>query len=199
MNIAGALHMAHRLLLSALPKATVIVDATAGNGKDTLFLARNALPQAQIWAFDIQHQAIEATRNLLMQEGISASINYVLDSHSNMDWYLKQPVDIISYNLGYLPGGDHSIATMASTTIIAMRKSLALLASGGLMTVVVYPGHPAGREEAEELAAFFVNLRQQKFTVACWSMVNQVNCPPILYAVEKKKEGAYESLTSCQD
>lgn len=190
MNLSGALYMAHQLLLPVLAQAAVIVDATAGNGKDTLFLARNAQPRAQIWAFDIQQQAIEATRNLLMQQRISASIHYVLDSHSNLDYYLNQPIDIIMYNLGYLPGGDHAVTTQASTTLIAMKKSLALLSKRGLMMVVVYPGHPAGREEYEVLSAFFSNLRQQQFTVACWNIVNQVHNPPILYVVEKKEEGS---------
>jgi hypothetical protein len=87
------------------------------------------------------------------------------------------------FNLGYLPGGDHSFTTRAATTVAALGRITGLLAPGGLITVVAYPGHPAGDEENAAVADYLARLPQETFTVAVWRMVNQRNRPPILYII----------------
>ena len=66
-KLSNSIQLAHCLLKYRLNEAKIIVDATAGNGNDTLFLAQNALNNAQIYAFDIQKEAIENTKALLIK------------------------------------------------------------------------------------------------------------------------------------
>ncbi len=47
------------------------IDATCGNGFDTLFLCRTAGENGHVKAFDIQEQAIERTRKLRTYHGFS--------------------------------------------------------------------------------------------------------------------------------
>ena len=187
MKLSRSLAMSHQLLLPVLQKARVILDATAGNGKDTLFLASHAPLCSKMWVFDVQLQALNNTRRLLDSYGIKMDITYILDSHSHIDWYISQPIDVITFNLGYLPGGDHGICTQSSTTLSALEKCCHLLASGGFITIVAYPGHPAGREEALSVESFLQSLNQRYYTVARWQMINQKNHPPVLYALAKKE------------
>ena len=57
----------HSIIKSQIPEGGVYVDATMGNGHDTLFLCEMAGENGSVWAFDIQNQALESTRTLLSQ------------------------------------------------------------------------------------------------------------------------------------
>jgi hypothetical protein len=92
-------------------------------------------------------------------------------------------IDAAMFNLGYLPGGDHGFTTRAATTVAALGAVFDLLAPGGLVTVVAYPGHPAGDDENSAVAGYLEALPQEVFTVACWRTLNQRNRPPILYII----------------
>ena len=190
MKLNGAVLMAQQLLQPRMANARMVVDCTAGNGKDTLFLARHASRQTSLWVFDIQEQAISATKKLLTEHNVICDVHYILDCHSNISSYIAFPVDIITFNLGYLPGGDHDVTTQADTTIKSVQACIELLASGGLITIVSYPGHQAGNEENNKVNDFLCSLPQQKYTVACWQMINQIHNPPILYAIERKEKKA---------
>ena len=190
MKLNGAVLMAQQLLQPRISNARMIVDCTAGNGKDALFLARHASRETSLWVFDIQEQAISATKKLLVEHNVICDVRYILDCHSNISSYIVLPVDIITFNLGYLPGGDHDVTTQADTTIKSVQACIELLASGGLITIVSYPGHQAGNEENNKVNDFHCNLPQQKYTVACWQMINQIHNPPILYAIERKEKKA---------
>lgn len=187
MKLSGSLAMSHQLLLPVIHKARVIVDATAGNGKDTLFLASHAPLRSKMWVFDVQLKALNNTRSLLDSHGIKTPITYILDSHSHVDWYISQPIDVVTFNLGYLPGGDHGICTQSSSTLTGLEKCCHLLAPGGVITIVAYPGLPVGREEALSVESFLQSRDQRYYTVARWQMINQKNYPPVLYALTKKE------------
>ena len=60
----------HSIIRSQIPEGGVYVDATMGNGHDTLFLCEMAGENGSVWAFDIQDQALESTGNLLFRERI---------------------------------------------------------------------------------------------------------------------------------
>ena len=92
----------------------------------------------------------------------------------------------VMFNLGYLPGGDKSIVTRAESTVIAIRIAAELLAPGGILTIVVYTGHPGGEEEAAAVESCCAGLEQERFTVARWAFLNQVSRPPYLIAVERR-------------
>ena len=92
---------------------------------------------------------------------------------------------MVMFNLGYLPGGDKSKTTHWETTVAALRQSFELLAQGGIVTAVCYPGHPAGAEEANAVSRFMVTLDQVDYRVVRYGFENVVNDPPFLLAVEK--------------
>jgi hypothetical protein len=46
--------------------------------------------------------------------------------------------------LGYLPGGDKTITTVSETTQLALEAAKKILIPGGLISLVVYVGHPGG-------------------------------------------------------
>jgi len=142
-----------------------LLDATAGNGHDTLFLARTFGPQ-RVLAVDLQQQAIESTGVLLAQHGI-AGVGLVCGDHAQE---LERLVErsaaagtgdfgAVMFNLGYLPGGDHTLVTRADTTIRALTAARSLLRAGGVLTVLCYRGHDGGMEE---YAAVYEDSRQQQ-------------------------------------
>jgi tRNA1(Val) A37 N6-methylase TrmN6 len=188
MQTANAVVMAQRFIKPKLLTASLVVDATAGNGKDTLFLADSTPNTTVVWAFDIQAQALTKTNELLTKHKLAEKVHLVLDSHAHMHQYIKQPVDAAMFNLGYLPGGDHEVSTSSETTIQAVSQTLQLLRPEGLITIVAYPGYEHGRVELQDILHYFTSLSQKEFTVACWSIVNQKNSPPILYLIEKNEE-----------
>jgi tRNA1(Val) A37 N6-methylase TrmN6 len=187
MVAVNAVQMAHKLIMPRLAKATLAIDATAGNGNDTLFLAKNSPVETTIWAFDIQPQAITKTHLLLKQHGFTHKVRLIQDDHAKLATYIDQPIDIVMFNLGYLPGGDHARSTCPTTTLQAIQQVLQLLTVGGLITITAYPGYEHGKQEHYALNQYLTGLKQQAFTVASWTMVNQVNSPPVLYVIEKRR------------
>ncbi|MFM8725026.1 MAG: class I SAM-dependent methyltransferase, partial [Planctomycetaceae bacterium] len=142
-----------------------LLDATAGNGQDTLFLARTFGPQ-RVLAVDLQQQAIEKTGVLLAQHGI-AGVGLVCGDHAQeLERLVEQSAaagtgdfGAVMFNLGYLPGGDHTLVTRADTTIRALTAARSLLRAGGVLTVLCYRGHDGGMEE---YAAVYEDSRQQQ-------------------------------------
>ncbi len=185
MTIANALTMARHLLKDRLVTARTVVDATAGNGHDTLFLAANSPGDAVVWAFDLQPEALEATGRRLAEQGLSGKCRLICDCHRRVADHVDGPVDAAMFNLGYRPGGDHRFTTVAETTVAALGAITRLLAPGGIVTIVAYPGHDAGEEENTAVADFLATLPQAAFTAAAWRMLNQRNRPPILYIIGK--------------
>jgi len=53
------------------------------------------------------------------------------------------------FNLGYLPFGDKAIVTTPETTLAGLEQALTLLESGGLISVLAYPGHAGGLVESQ--------------------------------------------------
>ena len=165
----------------------VVVDATMGNGYDTLFLCRLAEENGQVIAFDIQEKALEATRKLLAKEGMEERARLVLDSHVNMGKYVQEDsVDGICFNFGYLPGGDHALATQPETSKKALKVGLELLKKGGVMSLCIYSGGDTGFEEKEVLMNYIKELDERKYVVIVSSYYNRKNNPPIPVLIIKK-------------
>lgn len=172
-------------------KGGVFADATCGNGHDTLWLAR--MKPSKLYAFDIQPEAVENTRRLLISEGFSpeledGTIELIRDSHESIGSHIPTPVDVIIFNLGYLPGGDKSITTGETSTIGAVESSLTLLAKDGLVSITMYSGHPEGRREKEALLEMAAALDSRTYHSAYVNMLNQKNDPPELLLITKKTD-----------
>lgn len=157
--------LAWMLAARVLAAGARAIDATAGRGNDTLFLARQVGAAGKVYAFDIQAAALAAARCKLTAAGLLDRVELIPAGHERMREYVKAPVQAVMFNLGYLPGGCPEIMTKPATTIRAMEKGLELLAAGGVMTVVAYPGHPGGRAETEAVAQYLLNLNRCRFAL----------------------------------
>jgi len=196
MQTFNAVKLAQQLLIEKVNSAKCVIDTTAGNGKDTLFLAKNSCKDAIIWAFDIQQSAIMKTKRLLTAHNVISKVKLIVDNHANLSSYVTGNIDVAMFNLGYLPSADHKITTELQSTIMALRQILSVLSVGGIISLVTYPGHQAGYWEQQAVQEHLKSLSPEIFTVGCWSMINHVNNPPILYVVEKTRSEASESVAS---
>ncbi len=142
-----------------------VVDATVGNGHDTELLARLVGPSGAVLGFDIQPAAISATSRRLATAGLADRAALHLGSHHDVGLDQIDSIRACMFNLGYLPGGDKSIVTRAATTIPALEQACFRLATGGIVSIVVYPAHAGGGEEAREVDAFCNELRASRYRV----------------------------------
>lgn len=164
------------------------IDATMGNGYDTLFLCRLLDSGGRIISFDIQEEALNNTKELLEKEGFSARAELILDSHENMDKYAgSESADLIIFNFGYLPGGDHSISTKPETSLNAVKKGLDILKNGGLMSLCIYSGGDSGFDEKNALLSYIKSLDRKKYTAIVHEYFNKPNNPPIPVIIKKSK------------
>lgn len=185
---SNSIQIAHVLLKEALQNAKVIVDATAGNGNDTLFMAQNAKNEAQIIAFDIQKEALANAEAKLTQNNLGGRVQFVLASHDKINDYIKSNLDLVIFNLGYLPGGNHQVTTKWETTLNALKLMLTKLNIGGHIAIVVYPGHEEGLKESQVIKDFVSSLAKKYFTVGWYQMINHNDKAPALCWIEKVGE-----------
>ena len=158
------------------------VDATAGNGNDTLKLCNAVGENGFVYAFDIQDIAVEQTKKLLTENGFS-NFNTIKDSHSNLDTYVTKPVKAVIFNLGYLPGGDHNIHTQYDTTIKAIEKSLSVTKPDGFVAIAIYHGKNSGTEERDKVLEYIKKLDYKKYTAVVHDFYNRPNNPPITVVI----------------
>lgn len=174
----NALTIVHNAIRHYVKEGSLAIDATAGRGFDTAFLAELVGKDGKVIAFDIQQDAVDSTKALLAERGLQADV--VLDSHANMDKYANEnTVDCIVFNLGYLPKGDHTVYTHFDSTREAIEKGLNLLKSGGLMCVSVYYGGDSGYEEKDALIPWLKTLDDDKYQVLVTYFHNWKKDPPI--------------------
>lgn len=185
----GILQYAHHLLEGSVLKNETVIDATCGNGNDTLFLSELVGEHGHVLAFDIQEQAIRNTKQLIT-DAKKNNVSYILDSHSNMKYHLEnESIHTIGgaiFNLGYLPKSDKSVITKGDTTIAALDTLLTYLKKNGCIVIVVYHGHDGGKTEKELLIDHVMQLDQKYFNVLQYGFINQKNNPPFILAIEKK-------------
>lgn len=141
----------HLCLEAHLSSGASVLDATAGNGYDTLKCAQLVAPDGQVTAVDIQTIALENCRKKLAEAQLDHLCQFHLGNHALLFEHLHppQPYDAILFNLGYLPGGDHSCISTPENTLLALEACDRLLAESGLLIVTAYRGHPGGLAEAE--------------------------------------------------
>jgi predicted methyltransferase len=181
----NVLEVARRLIAERVTAGDRAIDATMGNGNDTLFLAQLVGREGTVTAYDIQPQAIERTKERLEREGVLERVRIFLASHEEMS-KLSEPVGAIMFNLGYLPGGNKDITTQAESTLRAIEAGLSLLRPGGIMTIMIYWGHPAGQVEKDAVEQYCRQLNQSEYLVLKYQYLNQQNQAPFLLAVERR-------------
>ena len=174
------LEIAHDFLAQVITQEDIVVDATMGNGHDTLFLAKLA---KQVYAFDIQEQALEKTSQRLQEAGLT-NAELILQGHETVDQFVKE-VKAAIFNLGYLPSADKSIITQPQTTLDALEKLCHMLVKGGRIAIMIYYGHEGGDIERDAVMGFVSHLPQEEYTAAIYRTLNQINNPPFLVMIEK--------------
>jgi len=193
------LEMAHELLAEVINPEDVVVDATMGNGYDTLFLA---MLQAEVYAFDIQKTALEMTEKRLNQAGIlsdfleegrkelasHSTVHLIHSGHETVGRYVKKPVTAAIFNLGYLPKADKKLITRPETTLTALSALAKQLKVGGRIAVMVYYGHEGGEAEKTAVVNWVTSLPQECWEVMSYVPLNQIHTPPFLIVLEKRKE-----------
>jgi hypothetical protein len=204
----------HQLIQPYIQVGDVVIDATMGNGNDTLFLAKSVGIHGLVLSFDIQKQAIEATRDKLIEnqydmpfliqkdeqfkkmpseEGIYL-MNY---SHEKIDlipiehFAKEQKISCIIFNFGYLPGGDKTITSHSHVSIEAIKKSLRLVKEKGIVSLVTYPGHAEGQIEDLAIEHFLSGLSSKCFEILKISYVNRSERAPKQYLIYKLRGDWY--------
>jgi predicted methyltransferase len=177
--------VAHRILQEVLKPGDLAIDATAGNGHDSRFLADCVGPTGHVIAIDIQEQVCQRLRETMPShvEIVHADHAHIQISNGTLQ---KQP-KAIAFNLGYLPGGDKTVCTQPASTMDAVRACLGWLEAGGVMTILAYRGHATGRIEAVLLEAFLKELRGE-FTMERHDSVPGERPGPVLWAIRKREE-----------
>ena len=168
------LNSIHPLISDYLQKhitpGDTVIDATLGNGFDTLKIAEILDGSGKIYGFDIQPLAIENSRKLLASlPEPKPTITLIEASHADFEHYIHEKIDFIIYNLGYLPKGDKEITTQAESTIQSVQSGLSLLRGNGIMLI----------------ESFLSALDQKQFNVLKQQFINQKNSPPFIYVIEK--------------
>jgi 16S rRNA C1402 N4-methylase RsmH len=181
-----ATELAQQLLRPCLKPGGWAVDATAGNGHDTLFLAQQVGPGGRVFAFDVQAAAVVATQQMTAEH---PHVSVIHAGHERMAQHLpteaKGRLAAVMFNLGYLPGADKSMITQTETTLSALAQALDYLQPSGMLTIILYPGHSGGAEEAQAVRAHFDSL-PASFTVSQFRRLHTRQPAPELLIVERQ-------------
>jgi tRNA G37 N-methylase Trm5 len=177
------LDYAHLLLKKYISLDDIVVDATMGNGNDTIFLSKLC---KKVYAFDIQEKAIEETNKKLVENQIK-NVELILDNHERINLYVTNYKAII-FNLGYLPNGDKSITTKTDSTLKAIQFTLPNLRVDGFIQLVVYTGHSEGKNESKSLDTFLSQLDVHLYKVIKIELPYQDNYPPYILMIHKVKD-----------
>lgn len=184
MKLKGILPFSKYLIDQFVETGDTVVDATCGNGNDTLYLAEAIGPTGAVHAFDIQEAAIRQSQ--LKTADYNNVIYHHRGHHEAAEVLPDTPLSLAIFNLGYLPKGDKSITTLPETTIQAVRLLFERLKSGGIIILVIYPGHAEGRVEKEAVLSFLESIDQQTAHILKYEFINQANHPPFICAIEKR-------------
>jgi len=158
---------AHNIIQKYLAAGDYAIDATVGNGHDTLFLSKQTGLNGRVFGFDIQQQALDLTLlKLESKQLINTELFHV--NHSKMEQHIPtqyhRKIKVIMFNLGYLPGSDKSVITRADSTLLALNQSITLLAPSGIITITAYPGHQGGAEETRQIMQWCNCLPTEQYT-----------------------------------
>jgi hypothetical protein len=164
----------------------ICLDATVGNGNDTIKLSQKVGKAGKVYGFDVQKIAIDITSEKLLKSDLLYQTFLINDSHTNVDKYINEKIAFGIYNLGYLPGSNKDITTISSTTIESIGKTLNLLKENGIIVIVSYINHDGGYEEYKSVQSYLSSQDQKRYNVFEVSFINQVNNPPRLFCIENR-------------
>ena len=185
-ELRSARYLAREVILQAVLPGDTAVDATMGNGHDTLMLCEAVGPAGRVYAFDVQAQAVTETEKRLREQGVLDRAELIHAGHEHMAEYVQGPVKAVMFNLGWLPGGDHEVTTRWETTRKAVESALDLLAPVGVLVICAYPGHAEGEREKQELTAYLSGLSNRQYNVLHQRFLNAGPGAPECFVIQKQ-------------
>lgn len=162
-------------IIRDLGRVNIAVDMTCGHGNDTLILSEIA---DRVYAFDIQALALEKAKEYTK---LKTNIKFIHDNHDSVSSYITDAIDLVIYNLGYLPGSDKKIQTQADSTINSLKTIIKLLSPSGLVILEVYSHN---LKESEIILNYSQSL-DHTFDVLKIQPLNKINAP-FLIIIKKK-------------
>lgn len=182
------LDQAHNWVRQLLRPGDLGVDATVGNGRDTLFLADCVGPAGRVIGFDIQQPALEETSRRLGEAGVADRVQLVHRGHGEIVTTLAQIAPgtrprAVMFNLGYRPGGDRAVLTRPETTLAGLNGALEVVSPGGIVSIVVYPGHEGGQAEAFAVLSWARALPVNRARAVTYQFLNTKTPAPFLIAL----------------
>ncbi|MFC0274945.1 class I SAM-dependent methyltransferase [Metabacillus herbersteinensis] len=190
MKLQRILPFSKNILNSCIAEGDFVVDATIGNGHDTLFLAELVGESGRVFGFDIQESAIKETKTRLSRHEFMDRVTLFHQGHEHLTACIPDEahgqISAAVFNLGYLPGADKEIVTKPNSTIHAIQQLLDIMKIEGIIIVVIYHGHQEGVVEKEALLDFVTSLDQKRALVLQYKFLNQKNNPPFVIAIEKR-------------
>ena len=161
------------------------IDATCGRGNDTIFMANILQKNGHVYSYDIQKIAIDYTKELLNEQKIT-NVTLKHQSHENID---EISIDLVIFNLGYLPNGDKSITTNKDTTLKSIKKMVTLMELNPNMMIilVIYPGHSEGLEESNIINNYVLSLPSNKYLISRYQNYNRPSAPYIITINKERK------------
>lgn len=172
--------LAHRLIREVVAPGDWVVDATLGNGHDTVMLAEAVGASGHVIGFDVQADALAITRARLRS---AQSVTLHLRGHEHLEDCLpaeaRNQLAAVMFNLGYLPGAEKATVTRAETTLAALVQAVAHLRIGGRITAMLYTGHPGGTQETLAVRAFASALPPE-FVTTLATRLNAVTVPELV-------------------
>lgn len=183
--------LAHSYWEKLVQKGDIVIDATCGNGHDSLKLAELALtPLAgSLWALDIQEQAIKKTLQKLNSQLDAETIiriHLVQQSHASFPKnILNESVKLIVYNFGYLPGADKAITTKVESTLESINAGKELIMPGGAISLTCYPGHAEGALEEKHILENIQNWLPQTWNITEHRWLNRHQAPTLIILQRK--------------
>ncbi|MGP4072951.1 class I SAM-dependent methyltransferase [Piscibacillus sp. B03] len=180
---------AHSLLDETVSKGSVVVDATLGNGHDSLFLSELVGESGHVYSFDVQEEAIRESEKLFAKHDVH-NVTTILNGHEKAGDELGrrsvESIDGCIFNLGFLPGSDKAVTTNSSTTIEAIDQIFLKLKPERYIVIVIYPGHEEGQAEKNELLTYLKNFPAKQADIIRYQMVNRSEKAPFVVALYKK-------------
>lgn len=176
--------IAHDILLHT--KGTgAAADFTLGQGYDCEYLMGMAQVRS-VYAFEIQESAMRQAKAYLHDRPGFDKVHFLLHGHEEADRWIREPLIAGIFNFGYYPKGDPTITTRVETSAPAFTAALNRLTIGGILVLVLYPGHAQGKRECAYFDERIAALPSHRYDCACLRMSNKRECP-YLQIIEKKR------------
>jgi len=192
MTRISLVEQTQQLIAPYLRPGDSAIDATAGNGYDSAFLANTVGPHGHVYVFDLQKKALTATKSHLATQGLNhIPVRYCLSDHQHLSQYIAENhslnIKAIMFNLGYLPGGDKTLTTQAGSTLIAIQSAVNLLAIEGCLSIIAYPGHRAGALEFNCISDWFTTLNPLSYALKRISIEKTLRPAPEVFFIRRRR------------